>query len=91
MEFYEVVNKRRSIRQFEDKEIPREILERIFRRGAESAFLQPSEEMGASDPDGQGRHSGTGKMHPSLSLPDSGAEIPAAGNVSDRLSPASAA
>ncbi|MFR5865069.1 MAG: nitroreductase family protein [Acutalibacteraceae bacterium] len=30
MEFYEVINKRRSIRQFEDKEIPREILERIL-------------------------------------------------------------
>ena len=33
MEFYEVVNKRRSIRQFEDKEIPREILERILDAG----------------------------------------------------------
>ena len=33
MEFYEVVNKRRSIRQFEDKEIPREILERILGAG----------------------------------------------------------
>ena len=26
MEFYEVVEKRRSIRQFEDREIPREVL-----------------------------------------------------------------
>ena len=33
MEFYEVVNKRRSIRQFEDKEIPREALERILDAG----------------------------------------------------------
>lgn len=33
MEFYEVVNKRRSIRQFEDKAIPRETLERILNAG----------------------------------------------------------
>lgn len=33
MEFYEVVNKRRSIRQFEDREISREILERILDAG----------------------------------------------------------
>ena len=33
MEFYEVVNKRRSIRQFEDREIPREVLERILDAG----------------------------------------------------------
>ena len=25
MEFYEVINKRRSIRQFEDREIPRDV------------------------------------------------------------------
>lgn len=30
MEFYEVINKRRSIRQFEDREISRETLERIL-------------------------------------------------------------
>lgn len=33
MEFYEVINKRRSIRQFEDKEIPGEVLERILDAG----------------------------------------------------------
>ena len=33
MEFYDVINKRRSIRQFEDKEIPREVLERILNAG----------------------------------------------------------
>ena len=33
MEFYEVINKRRSIRQFEDREIPREALERILDAG----------------------------------------------------------
>lgn len=33
MEFYEVINKRRSIRQFEDQEISREILERILDAG----------------------------------------------------------
>ena len=33
MEFYEVINKRRSIRQFEEKEIPQEILERILDAG----------------------------------------------------------
>ena len=33
MEFYEVINKRRSIRQFEDGEIPREVLERILDAG----------------------------------------------------------
>lgn len=33
MEFYEVVNKRRSIRQFEDRKIPRNILERILDAG----------------------------------------------------------
>ena len=33
MEFYEVINKRRSIRQFEEREIPREVLERILDAG----------------------------------------------------------
>lgn len=33
MEFYEVINKRRSIRQFEDREIPRDVLERILDAG----------------------------------------------------------
>lgn len=33
MEFYEVVNRRRSIRQFEEREIPREVLERILDAG----------------------------------------------------------
>ena len=33
MEFYEVVEKRRSIRQFEDREIPRAVLERILTAG----------------------------------------------------------
>ena len=33
MEFYEVVNKRRSVRQFEQREIPREVMERILDAG----------------------------------------------------------
>ena len=33
MEFYEVINKRRSIRQFENREIPKEVLERILDAG----------------------------------------------------------
>ena len=33
MEFYEVINKRRSIRQFEDREIPRDAMERILDAG----------------------------------------------------------
>lgn len=33
MEFYDVINKRRSIRQFQDKEISREVLERILDAG----------------------------------------------------------
>lgn len=33
MEFYEVINRRRSIRQFENREIPREMLERILDAG----------------------------------------------------------
>lgn len=33
MEFYEVINKRRSIRQFEDKPIPQDVLERILGAG----------------------------------------------------------
>ena len=33
MEFYEAINKRRSIRQFEDREIPRDVLERILDAG----------------------------------------------------------
>ena len=33
MEFYEAVNRRRSIRQFEDKPIPRQALERILNAG----------------------------------------------------------
>ena len=33
MDFYEVINRRRSIRQFEDRQIPREVLERILDAG----------------------------------------------------------
>lgn len=33
MEFYDVINARRSIRQFEDRDIPREVLERILGAG----------------------------------------------------------
>ena len=33
MEFYDVINKRRSIRQFEDREIARDVLERILNAG----------------------------------------------------------
>lgn len=33
MEFYEVVNRRRSIRQFQDRAIPQEVLERILDAG----------------------------------------------------------
>ena len=33
MEFYDVIRKRRSIRQFVDREIPREALERILDAG----------------------------------------------------------
>ncbi len=33
MEFYQVIDNRHSIRQFEDKEIPRDILERILNAG----------------------------------------------------------
>lgn len=91
MEFYEVVNKRRSIRQFEDKEIPREILERILDAGLKAPSSNHQRRWELLTLTDKACHSGTGKMHPSLSLPDSGAEIPAAGNVSDRLSPASAA
>ena len=33
MEFYDVIEKRRSIRQFEDRAIPQDVLERIFMAG----------------------------------------------------------
>ena len=33
MNFYEVINKRRTIRQFEQEEIPKEVLERIINAG----------------------------------------------------------
>ena len=33
MDFYEVISRRRSIRQFEDREIPRDVLERILDAG----------------------------------------------------------
>lgn len=33
MEFYDVVNTRRSIRQFQDREVPRDVLERILGAG----------------------------------------------------------
>lgn len=33
MEFYDVINKRRSIRQLTDEPIPREVLERILDTG----------------------------------------------------------
>ncbi|WNX86217.1 nitroreductase family protein [Agathobaculum sp. NTUH-O15-33] len=49
MEFYKVVNRRRSIRQFEEREIPREVLERILDAGLKSPLLQSSEKMGAGN------------------------------------------
>ena len=52
MEFYEVINKRRSIRQFEDKEIPREVLGRILDAGIESPVFQPPKTLGACNADG---------------------------------------
>ena len=33
MGFYEVINKRRTIRQFDQEEIPKEVLERILNAG----------------------------------------------------------
>ena len=41
MEFYEVIEKRRSIRQFEDREIPKEmcIRDRSSLRAAHTAFM----------------------------------------------------
>ena len=41
MEFYEVINKRRSIRQFEDREIPRDVLERILDAGLKAPSSNP--------------------------------------------------
>ncbi|AEC50974.1 NAD(P)H oxidase [Pyrococcus sp. NA2] len=38
MEFFEVLKKRRSIRRFKDKQIPRELIEKLL----EAAFLSPS-------------------------------------------------
>ncbi|HDZ36562.1 MAG TPA: NAD(P)H nitroreductase [Thermococcus sp.] len=38
MEFFEVLRKRRSIRRFQDKPVPREIIEKLL----EAAFLSPS-------------------------------------------------
>lgn len=52
MEFYEVINKRRSIRQFEDREIPREILERILDAGLKAPSSNPSKALGAGNADG---------------------------------------
>ena len=90
MEFYEAINRRRSIRQFEDKPIPREALERIMDAGlkAPSSNHQRRWELVAltdkvHDP-------GAGEVHPPLSLPYPGAENASAGDVSDRLSRASA-
>lgn len=40
MEFYEVINKRRSVREFEDKEISREILERILDAGLKAPITK---------------------------------------------------
>lgn len=38
MEFFEVLRKRRSVRRFQDKPVPRELVERLL----EAAFLSPS-------------------------------------------------
>ncbi|ANF23530.1 nitroreductase family protein [Thermococcus piezophilus] len=38
MEFFEVLRKRRSIRRFQDKKVPRELVEKLL----EAAFLSPS-------------------------------------------------
>lgn len=38
MEFYEVIQKRRSIRQFEDRPIPQDVLKRILNAGLKAPF-----------------------------------------------------
>lgn len=73
MDFYEAVNKRRSIRQFRDQEISKEILERILDAGlkAPSSNHQRRWELvvrSCAD-------------RPSVSLPHYGAQNAPAGNV----------
>ena len=67
MEFYETVNRRRSIRQFEDK--PSRSFGAHFGRGTESALFKSSEKMGACCAYGQKRHFGRGEARKALLLP----------------------
>ena len=43
MSFYEVINKRRTIRQFDQEEIPKEALERILKAGLKGLWLVTKE------------------------------------------------
>ena len=67
MEFYETVNRRRSIRQFEDKPIPREALERILDAGLKAPSSH--HQTGACCAYGQKRHFGRGEARKALLLP----------------------
>jgi hypothetical protein len=50
MGFYEVVNERRSIRQFEDMEIPREELERILNASLKVTLIGLLPQLAVSGP-----------------------------------------
>ena len=49
MEFYEVIEKRRSIREIQDKPIARNMLERILNAGL-PPLVEPPAAMGVADP-----------------------------------------
>ena len=85
MEFYQVINNRRSIRQFEDKEIPKEVLERILDAGlkAPSSNHQRRWELVTLTDKAPVRchHTRPCSNRPSLSLPYHGTQNAPAGDV----------
>lgn len=82
MEFYDVINTRRSIRQFEDKTISRDVLERILDAGlkAPSSNHQRRWEL-VTLTDKTIIHLRPCSDRPPLSLPYHGTQDSAAGNV----------
>lgn len=87
MEFYDVINKRRSIRQFEDRAIPRELLVRILDAGLKapsSNHQRKWELLTLTDKALMHKIAQIVKPYP---LPHHAAENASAGNVSDCISP----
>lgn len=87
MEFYEVINTRRSIRQFEDKEIQKEVLERILDAGLKAPSSNHQRRWELVTLTDKAHHTRPCSNRPSLSLLYHGTKNTPTGDVQDCLPP----